>query len=97
MQQVFQRPSLIDDINHTLLTLIPKVLEPSKPSDFRPIALCNVIYKVVTKVLANRLKPIFPFVISENQSSFVAGRNATDNAIILQEVVHSMHCMARGE
>lgn len=93
VQHVFTSPTAIGDINHTLLTLIPKVNEPSKPSDFRPIALCNVIYKIVTKILANRIKPLLPYIISPNQSSFISGRNAIDNALILQEVVHSMHTM----
>lgn len=93
VQRVFYDPSVIGEVNHTLLTLIPKVPEPSRPSDFRPIALCNVIYKIVTKVLANRIQPILPSIISKNQSSFISGRNATNNAIILQEVAHSMHFM----
>lgn len=93
MQQVFETLAIIGDINHTLLTLIPKVLEPSRPSKFRPIALCNVIYKIITKVIANRIKPILPEIISCNQASFITGQNATDNAIILQEAVHSMNSM----
>lgn len=93
VQRVFNNPSAIGEVNHTLLTLIFKVIDPSRPSDFRPIALCNVIYKIVTKVLANRIKPILPSIISKNQTSFISGRNATDNAIILQEVVHSMQAM----
>lgn len=56
VQQVFEHPSKLGDINQTLLTLIPKVPEPTRPSDFCPIALCNVVYKVITKVIANRIK-----------------------------------------
>lgn len=91
--QVFSNPTKIGDVNHTLLTLIPKVHEPSRPSDFRPIALCNVIYKIVTKILASRMKHFLPYIIGQNQTSFITGRNATDNPIILQEVVHSMNNM----
>lgn len=83
VQQAFENPSSIGDINRTLLTLIPKVIEPFRPSDFMPIALCNVIYKIITEVLANRIKPILPSIIFQNQSSFITTRNATDNAIIL--------------
>lgn len=52
-----------------------------------------MIYKVITKVLSNCIKSFLPHIISQNQTSFVAGRNATDNSIILQEIVHSMGIM----
>lgn len=94
VQQVFEHPSKLGDINQTLLTLIPKVPEPTRLSDFCPIALCNVVYKVITKVIANRIKRFIPYIISQNQASFIVGQNTTDNTIILQEVVHSMNLMA---
>lgn len=94
VQQIFVVPSMIGDINHTFLTLIPKIVEPTKPYDFRPVALYNVIYKIVTKVLCNRIKPILSSIISLFQTSFIAGRNATDNATILLEVVHAIQLMA---
>ena len=58
------------EINHTHIALIPKVKSPERITKFRPISLCSVIYKVVSKVLANRLKGILPSVVSENQSTF---------------------------
>lgn len=58
------------DLNHTLVMLIPKVKCPELISEFRPVSLCNVIYKLVSKVLANRLKKLLPLLVLENQSAF---------------------------
>lgn len=75
-------------MNHTHLVMIPKVQCPTNMTQLRPISLCNVAYKILAKVLANRLSHILPSVISPNQSAFVAGRVITDNIIIGQEIFH---------
>ena len=61
---------MIPGINHTNIVLIPKVKTPNKMSNFRPISLHNVIYKIISKVLANRLKQILPDNISPTQKCF---------------------------
>jgi hypothetical protein len=78
-------------VNSTFIALIPKNKNPSKVSDFRPISLCNVVYKIISKVLANRLKVILPHIISQNQSAFIPGRLISDNILAAYETLHTMN------
>lgn len=85
------------DINKTFLVLIPKCKNPSTPKDFRPISLCNVVMKIVTKVIANRLKHTLGDVIDIEQSAFVQGRLITDNALIAMECFHWLKKKRKGK
>ncbi|XP_019179933.1 PREDICTED: uncharacterized protein LOC109175136 [Ipomoea nil] len=74
--------------NTSNIVLLPKKKIPEKVSDLRPIALCNVVYKVLAKMLANRLKGTLEVVVSQPQSAFVPERLLTDNIIIAGEIGH---------
>jgi len=77
-------------ISETLIDLIPKVDNPTTFKNLRPIRLCNTVYKIITKVLVNRLHPLLKTIIGSYQSSFLPGKGTTNNAIILQEIVHDI-------
>ena len=75
--------------NSAFLALIPKEKGAKSFDKFRPISLCNIDYKIITKIMANRLKYILPYLIPENQGGFVKGRKIWDNIILAQEAIHS--------
>ena len=89
--------TILNSINHTFLTLIPKVKNPETIAQFRSISLSNVIYKILSKVIVNRLKPFLNSIISEAQSAFVADRVITDNILIAFESLHHMKTQCSGK
>ncbi|XP_030499797.2 uncharacterized protein LOC115715121 [Cannabis sativa] len=84
-------------INETNLVLIPKKKNFSSMSDLRPIALCNVLYKVAAKVLANRMRHIIDKVISDTQSAFIPGRLISDNVMVAFEIMHYLKRKMKGK
>jgi hypothetical protein len=74
-----------EGVNETAIVLIPKIDQPESLKEFRPISLCTVLYKVISKCMVNRLRPILGEIISINQSAFVPGRLITDNALVAFE------------
>jgi len=85
------------NLNMTNIALIPKGDSQVSMKDWRPIALCNVVYKIVAKVLANRLKLVLDKCISDSQSAFVSGRSILDNAMVAIEIIHYMKSKVKGK
>jgi hypothetical protein len=84
------RGEVITSINSTFLDLIPKVNKPSYFTDYRPISLCNLCYKIIAKVIAKRLRPILSRVVSEEQLGFLKGRKILDAIGTAQECLHNI-------
>lgn len=78
------------EIIETYIALIPKITNPACITDFHPINLCNVLYKLIAKVLANRMNKVLGEIISPNQSAFIPRRLITYNIIIAFKALHSM-------
>lgn len=83
-------PWILPSLNMTFIALVPKVEESNTLEKYEPITLCNVIYKLISKVLANRLKPLLPLLISLEQTSYVEGHQILDGIILSHEVIHSL-------
>ncbi|KAF7115523.1 hypothetical protein RHSIM_RhsimUnG0053200 [Rhododendron simsii] len=88
VKRFFEGGFLLKELNRTNLVLIPKVLAPESLAQFRPISLCNFNLKVITKVMANRLKGLLNGFVSVNQSAFVPGRMIQDSVIVAHEAFH---------
>ena len=82
---------LEEGINKTNICLVPKKLEAKRLVEFRPISLCNVAYKIVSKVLSKRLKSVLPWIITETQAAFVEDRLISDNILIAHELLHALN------
>jgi hypothetical protein len=79
-----------EEVNLTYIVLIPKMNNPVSINDFQLISLCNVLYKITSKVLAIRIKVILLVIISPNQSAFIPGRLIPDNNLAAYKTLHSM-------
>ena len=86
----FQGDCMLREINHTFITLIPKHERAAMVNQFKPISLCNVLYKIISKLLTNRLRPLIHKMIFPWQAAFIQGRKIQDNSIIAHEIIQTM-------
>jgi len=88
IKDFFNSGHLLKAVNHTLITLIPKIANPKLPGHYRPISLCTTLYKIVAKILANRMRPILQRIIHWSQSAFIPHRTIHDNILITHEIMN---------
>ncbi|XP_074299745.1 uncharacterized protein LOC141630901 [Silene latifolia] len=79
--------NLLTQINSTVITLIPKIDMPTNVKHYRPISSCNVLYKIISKLLCSRLALIIPDLICKTQGAFVKGRSILENILICQDLI----------
>jgi hypothetical protein len=91
VSHIFSSGKMPRYLNKTLISLIPKCIGPETLNQYRPISLCNTVYKVVTRIIVNRIRPLLSHLISPYQAAFVPGKKGVDNVIIAQELIHSLH------
>ena len=85
----FTMGSMPKEVNSSLIVLIPKLSNPSSVNHYRPIILCNVVYKIISKLLVEKLRPLLDKLISPTQSAFIPNRWIAENQIIVQELLHN--------
>jgi hypothetical protein len=82
IKNFFLSSMLLNEVNATIITLVPKKINPSSMGDFRPISCCNVIYKCITKILSNRMLPFLGDLVRMNQSAFIPSRSMSENVLL---------------
>ncbi|KAI0519828.1 hypothetical protein KFK09_007289 [Dendrobium nobile] len=94
IKNFFETGILPKAVKATAIVLIPKTPHASQITDFRPISLCNTFYKIIAKILANRMKPIMPAIIHKSQAGFIQKRLATDNITLAMEILRDFKVSA---
>lgn len=91
IRSFFDTGKLLSEVNSTIIALIPKIPNPMKIGDYRPISCCNTIYKCIAKIIANRVKIVLPNLVDPVQLAFVQGRRILDNIFLSQEIMSGYH------
>lgn len=87
---VLNKDHRLGELNNTSLVLISKCKNPSVPSNFRPISPCNILYKIISKTVSNRLKKVLPGLISQCQEAIILNKIITENVFTHFELIHSL-------
>ena len=87
----FAHGSMLKQLKNTFIVLVPKSENANSPDKFRPIALTNELYKFISRILVNRLKPLIAKIVGPMQSAFVPGRSIADNILLAQDLIHNFH------
>ena len=87
VNEFFTTGKILKQINHAIIALIPKHDQASQVNHFRPISCCNLLYKIVSKILANRIAPVLETIIGETQTAFIKNRKMMDNIFLVQEIL----------
>ncbi|WCJ29361.1 DNAse I-like superfamily protein [Euphorbia peplus] len=88
---------MLKQINSTALVVIPKVADPKELGDFRPIACCTVLYKIITKIITDRFNVVINQLVCVNQSAFILGRSIADNILLAHELIRNYHRVSEGK
>ncbi|XP_050233376.1 uncharacterized protein LOC126681866 [Mercurialis annua] len=96
LQDFFINKKILRSVNHTLIALIPKIQHSQKVEDLRPISLCIPFYKIISKILSQRLQQVLPNIIGHHQNAFVKGRSISDYILIAHEVIHHLRSKRTG-
>ncbi|XP_077246096.1 uncharacterized protein LOC143885953 [Tasmannia lanceolata] len=91
IKNFFKHGKLLSEVNDTFISLIPKGPNASSPAKFRPISLCNFSYKIITKILADRLRSKIHCLINPTQSAFIKGRSIHENILLTHDILHRFH------
>ncbi|XP_077215844.1 uncharacterized protein LOC143850484 [Tasmannia lanceolata] len=95
IKNIFEKKKMLKEINATFVALIPKGIDATSHSEFRPISLCNFVYKTITKILALRLKLVIGKLVSPSQSAFIHGRQIQENILLTHDLLHNFHHPSR--
>ncbi|GJS82595.1 RNA-directed DNA polymerase, eukaryota, reverse transcriptase zinc-binding domain protein [Tanacetum coccineum] len=91
VKDFFANGKLLKEVNVTIISLFLMLATPSKVSDYRPIACCNVVYKIISKVICNRIEGALNDIVDGNQSAFIPFRKISDNILLSQELMRNYH------